>query len=102
DRQGVPVERVAGIRYAPSPTDVRRNRRRHRIVGALPVLIALSLYTGVADAQEIRTASESADYARHTTYAEMMDYLQALKTSSLDMRLGIYGETREGRELPYV
>ena len=96
------MERVAGIRYAPSPTDVRRNRRRHRIVGALPVLIALSLYTGVADAQEIRTASESADYARHTTYAEMMDYLQALKTSSLDMRLGIYGETREGRELPYV
>jgi hypothetical protein len=53
-------------------------------------------------AQELRTAAEADGFRRHTTYPEMMEYLTALEKSSLDMRLGFYGETREGRELPYV
>lgn len=32
----------------------------------------------------------------------MMDYLQALTAASTEMRLGTYGETREGRALPYA
>ena len=52
--------------------------------------------------QELRTASEAAEFSRHTTHAEMMEYLTALRASSQDMRLGSYGETREGRELPYA
>jgi hypothetical protein len=69
--------------------------------GLLSALV-LALSTTVAFAQEIRTASEQSDFSRFTSYPEMMDYLRQLKLSSLDMRMGTYGTTREGRELPYV
>ena len=75
--------------------------RFHRIRGSFSVLAALLLAAPLA-AQEIRTASEESGFERHTTHAEMMDYLVKLRATSQDMLLSEYGETREGRVLPYV
>jgi hypothetical protein len=85
--------------YRHSPK-VGRPLTAFRVVAAALVTLSGS-YAG-ASAQEIRTASEASDFSRFTTYPEMMEYLRALKLSSLDMRMGTYGETRGGRELPYV
>jgi hypothetical protein len=49
-----------------------------------------------------RTAAELNDFTAHTRHAEMWDYLRALRGASTEMRLGSYGQTREGRELPYA
>ncbi len=73
----------------------------------LPVLwtalVLLAWPASPLSAQEaVATPAEAADFARHTTYPEMMDYLAELRGGSLDMRLGSYGESREGRELPYA
>ncbi|HSH45094.1 MAG TPA: M14 family metallopeptidase [Longimicrobiales bacterium] len=48
------------------------------------------------------TAAEESMYARHTSHAEMWDFLEALSATSTEMRLGSYGETRQGRSLPYA
>lgn len=65
-------------------------------------LVAPLAVAAPATAQTNRTAAEASGFQRHTNYAEMMDYLHALRAGSTDMRLGVYGETREGRELPYA
>lgn len=49
-----------------------------------------------------RTASELDSFSRHTRHLEMWDYLEELSTVAHNMRLGTYGETREGRSLPYA
>jgi hypothetical protein len=49
-----------------------------------------------------RTAAEMNGFTAHTRHAEMWDYLEKLRAVSTDMRLGTYGETREGRQLPYA
>jgi hypothetical protein len=46
--------------------------------------------------------AEESGFTEYTSYDNMMTYLQAVQASSTEMRLGIYGETREGRELPYA
>ena len=78
-----------------------RGARLFARAGALSALV-LAVATHTLSAQDIRTASEQNNYSRFTSYPEMMDYLRQLKMSSLDMRMGTYGTTREGRELPYV
>jgi hypothetical protein len=81
----------------------RARRARASVTGAaIAAILSFGASAPGLGAQQIRTASEASGYARHTTYPEMMEYLQALKTSSLDMRLSTYGETRAGRELPYA
>jgi hypothetical protein len=72
------------------------------LVRAGLALLLTSLGVSPALGQQLRTASEASGFSRHTTYAEMMEYLIALEKSSLDMRLSTYGETRVGRELPYA
>jgi len=72
--------------------------RRPAFVGVL----SLALFAPATTAQQIQPASEAGGFQRFTTHPEMMDYIHALRATSLDMRLGTYGETREGRELPYV
>ena len=52
--------------------------------------------------QDLRTPTERSGFQRYTSHQEMWDYLLELRTRSTDMRLGSYGETREGRELPYA
>ncbi|MCP4723735.1 MAG: hypothetical protein GY863_01800 [bacterium] len=54
------------------------------------------------NAQVIRTASEESGFQRYTSHVEMMDYLQKIQASTTDMKLGIYGKTIEGREIPYA
>lgn len=48
------------------------------------------------------TAAEASDFTEYTRHDEMWDYLRTLRTQTTDMRLGTYGETREGRDLAYA
>jgi hypothetical protein len=48
------------------------------------------------------TAAEDSDFSRHTRHEEMWEYLEALRAVTPGMRLGVYGETRDGRQLPYA
>jgi hypothetical protein len=49
-----------------------------------------------------RTAAELNGFTAHTRHLEMWDYLRALRGATTEMRLSSYGETREGRVLPYA
>ncbi len=49
-----------------------------------------------------RTAAEENGFTAHTRHDEMWDYLEQLRAVSTDMRLGSYGQTREGRDLAYA
>ncbi len=69
----------------------------HVLLGAATLLGAPRL-----DAQALRTQSEVSGFAVYTTYDRMMTYLHDVRASSTDMRLGVYGESREGRVLPYA
>lgn len=69
----------------------------HVLLGAATLLGAPRL-----DAQALRTQSEVSGFAVYTAYDSMMTYLRDVRASSTDMRLGVYGESREGRVLPYA
>jgi dipeptidyl-peptidase 4 len=75
--------------------------RRACRAGAL-LLLLVATGGGTLQAQELRTAPELSGFERYTTHDEMMDFLVGLRARSPDMRLGSYGESREGRELPYA
>ena len=49
-----------------------------------------------------RTAAELNGFTAHTRHLEMWDYLRSLRGATTEMRLSSYGETREGRSLPYA
>ncbi len=49
-----------------------------------------------------QTAGEISRFEVSTSHQEMWDYLKALRGASTDMRLGTYGKTWEGRDLPYA
>jgi hypothetical protein len=49
-----------------------------------------------------RTAAEVNGFTAHTRHLEMWSYLEALRGASAEMRLGTYGETRQGRQLAYA
>ena len=85
--------------------DRRRTHQRHRPrLAAAMLLFAALAFTGATpvSAQELRSAAEASGFQRYTTHDEMMEYLLALRASSTDMRLARYGESREGRTLPYA
>ncbi|HEX9886112.1 MAG TPA: M14 family zinc carboxypeptidase [Longimicrobiales bacterium] len=74
-------------------------------------LVLSLLVTAVAEAQVAwspvaegypRTASELSGFQAYTRHAEMWEFLEALDGASTGMRLGSYGQTWEGRELPYA
>ena len=80
---------------------------RSALVGAFLV----STLSGPLSAQEAwtpradgfpQTASELSGFERHTRHLEMWDYLTALRGATTEMRLGTYGQTWEGRDLPYA
>lgn len=68
---------------------------------ALPLLLAATS-VAPATAQELTTPAERSGFTAYTSHADMMDYLVDLRASSPDMWLGSYGETRQGRTLPYA
>lgn len=47
-----------------------------------------------------QTSFEQSGYTVNTNYLDMWAFLDGLSAASTDMRLGSYGKTREGRELP--
>lgn len=49
-----------------------------------------------------RTAAERNGFSAHTRHLEMWDYLRELRGATTEMRLGTYGVSLEGRELPYA
>jgi len=49
-----------------------------------------------------QTAAELNGFTAHTRHLEMWDYLERLRSVAPNMTLGSYGETREGRRLPYA
>ncbi|CAN5648031.1 M14 family metallopeptidase [soil metagenome] len=71
------------------------------VAAAAVLLLAPSQATHV-EGQQLRTQTEESGFTEFTSYDNMMTYLQAVQASSTEMRLGTYGETREGRELPYA
>lgn len=87
-----------------------------RLPGALTVAALLTLATAAGPAGSVtaqvpwtpvaagypRTASEAGGFRDFTRHQEMWEYLERLRAASPDMRLGVYGTTREGRELPYA
>jgi hypothetical protein len=49
-----------------------------------------------------RTEFETSNLETYTTHENMIRYLLAVQATSTDMRLGVYGHSREGRELVYA
>jgi len=68
----------------------------------LPSLASAQVRWEPVPAGHPRTAAEMNGFTAHTRHLEMWDYLEALRGVSTDMRLGSYGETREGRALAYA
>jgi len=78
-----------------------RTRLNVPVFRAVVLSIFLLTAAGPAIAQnDLQTPAEASGFTAYTTYAEMMTYLQAVQASSLEMRLAIYGESYQGRELP--
>jgi dipeptidyl-peptidase 4 len=69
---------------------------------ALTVAVTLPQQGSAQEIQNLRTPMEVSNWQRYTSHQEMWDYLMALRSRSTDMRLGTYGQTREGRDLPYA
>ncbi len=66
------------------------------------LLVASALPSPVSAQEDLRTGAERSDFNAYTSYEEMMEYLEAVRASSAGVRMGVYGETWEGRELPYL
>jgi hypothetical protein len=71
------------------------------LVVAPSLSLAQQAWTPVAEGFP-RTPAELSGFQSTTSHLEMWEYLRALRTASTDMRLGSYGESWEGRELPYA
>lgn len=73
------------------------------VLFVLPFLLIAFTLTAVSctAAQQLQTPGEEADYNRHTSHEEMVEYLYEVKAETSDMVLGQYGTTLEGRELMY-
>ena len=70
---------------------------------ALCAALVMAIPAGAhAQASELRTQAEQSGFKEYTTYDNMMRYLQDVQAQSLEMRLGTYGETHAGRQLPYA
>jgi dipeptidyl-peptidase 4 len=71
------------------------------------VLLVSALVAGPASVQaqqiqDLRTQAENSGFTEYTAYDSMMTYLAQVQARSTEMRLGIYGQTHLGRELPYA
>ena len=73
------------------------------------ILLLISLSTAAAQQAWIppadgfpRTPAELSGFEAQTSHQAMWEYLEALRGASTEMRLGTYGKTWEGRDLPYA
>jgi uncharacterized membrane protein YgcG len=51
---------------------------------------------------DLRTQAENSGFTGFTSHDSMMVYLHAVRAASPEVRLSSYGESREGRTLPYL
>jgi hypothetical protein len=80
-------------------------RQRTMPVRAAFVPIALSIaFTAPASGQQsdLQTPAERSGFTEYTSYDDMMAYLGEIQAMSTEVRSGIYGETYQGRPLPYL
>lgn len=75
--------------------------RKQILILILSLLLPVATHS-VAISQIVRTASETDGFSRHTSYAEMVEYLETLQRNSTEMLLGTYGKSIEGRDLYYA
>ena len=80
---------------------------RHMLVPATALLLTAPALSAQVQWDAVpqgypRTAAELNGFTAHTRHLEMWDFLEQLRGVSSDMRLGTYGETRQGRKLPYA
>ncbi|HUF48479.1 MAG TPA: M14 family zinc carboxypeptidase [Vicinamibacterales bacterium] len=81
---------------------IRRAMRAAGVgLGGLCVAIAAPGIRAQAPAP-LQTQAEQSGFTEYTSHENMWTYLQGLQARSTEMRLGTYGETHEGRKLPYM
>jgi hypothetical protein len=68
----------------------------------LTVLLPAAATTQQPATAEPRTVMERSGWTTYTPYDSMMAYLTEVQKRSPEMRMGFYGETWEGRKLPYL
>src|SRR5687768_11293149 len=88
--------------FSRGPMMTLTNPWARQIVGAAALTIMLPVCVNAQAAAELRTQAEQSGFKEYTTYDNMMKYLQDVQSRSLEMRLGTYGETHSGRQLPYA
>lgn len=71
------------------------------LISAQSTILAQEAWTPPAEGFP-QTSFELSGYEVNTNHLDMWDYLEALSGASTDMRLGSYGRSWEGRELPYA
>ena len=76
--------------------------RARRFVCAAALMLAVPVCATAQNVTELRTQAEQSGFKEYTSYDNMMKYLQDVQARSLEMRLGTYGETHSGRQLPYA
>ncbi len=76
--------------------------RRRLFAPLCAATLLLPTFAAPAAGQELTTTAERSGFTAYTPYDDMMEYLEDLRASSPDMWLGTYGETHQGRELPYA
>ncbi|MEE2888094.1 MAG: M14 family zinc carboxypeptidase [Planctomycetota bacterium] len=75
------------------------------LTSALPNLSSTALraqHPKEATKQEFQTPCEASGFKEYTSHKEMWDYLQNLQATTTEMKLGSYGKSWQGRELPYA
>jgi len=72
------------------------------VAGMLAATATVPALDAQQSPQDFRTAGEEANLERFTSHLEMMEYLHNLRSVSNEFRMGIYGHSRQGRELPYL
>ena len=65
-------------------------------------LLAAPAIAAAQDLAALRTQAEQSGFKEYTSHDSMMAYLQAVQARSTEVRLGTYGETHQGRKLPYL
>ncbi len=74
-----------------------------RLVPAAMILFGSAALPASGAAQDtFRTYAENSGFTAYTPYDSMMSYLAQVQAAGTEMRLGIYGATHEGRELPFL
>ncbi len=81
---------------------MRNQLRMVKVALCAVCVVALISVSSVVAQQDLRTACEASGFTEYTDYQEMMDYLQEVQAASTEMRLGTYGSSYEGRELPFA